>query len=379
MMKQLILILKSIYGFFRGNGGIQINVVSGPRALSNCGSAEWQVRWSLNNMGQTGWIIQHVKFVPEVTDCTGNEKTPVNSDGLEYWESWEVRNGGIWVGFATNGWAHHADTFRTANEGEGTKGKVSIIGRVRFYSNYNLTVPPWGYAVHQAGSLPTIQTRPTCWTDSGARKHELEVTWCCCPEGRFNTRTGTDTSRTDFIGVIRRLLGMIIKTVSIEKLPMNDQTFSKEVTNLIKLISEMPAWSDLFVDNKNERGNVPEFLQQIALVSTENIRQAMSAYVEISKNSEMGYDVSAMSRLYVLNRYLFNVPDKVESQKTRFGAFSGIPTEANTINELWPLSMNTNGKLILEGKFSGYFGESYLAVQEFDYFNELYGRRKMPG
>ncbi|MBI1927183.1 hypothetical protein HYR99_23440 [Candidatus Poribacteria bacterium] len=166
IIQRTILFFKAILGFFRGNGGLLINIVSGPRNLTNCGSAEWQVRWHLRNMRQTGWIIQHIKWKADVTDCSGNPRRPRNPDGLEFWEAWEVRNGRIWVGFASRGIAHRADTFRTVDEGEGTTGKITITGRVRFYRNYNLVVPPWGYTVPESGNLPTIRNRPRCWTDS---------------------------------------------------------------------------------------------------------------------------------------------------------------------------------------------------------------------
>lgn len=155
----------------------------------------------------------------------------------------------------------------------------------------------------------------------------------------------------------------------------SSEALSNEVEVLVEQISSMPAWSDLSSDNDEDRRQVIEILQAIARAPAEIIRQAVEAYIEQTARAEAGYDVSAMSRLYVLNRFLFNVPDKVELGRPRFGSFFGIPSEGNTVNELWPLSKGVDGKFVLDGQFGGYFGESYLAVQEFDHFNNEYGPR----
>lgn len=379
-MRKLIQILKDIWGFFRGNGGLKITVISGSRALMNCGSAEWQVQWSLKNMGKTGWVIQHVTWAANVTDCAGSDKQPHNSNGLEYWEAWEVKNGKVWVGSASRGIQHHADTYRTVDEGDGTKGKVIVTGRVRFYSNYNLAEPPWGHTVHAAGILPTVTSQPTCWTDSGANQHDMEVTWRCCPSGRFTTRMNTMLARTDFWGIIRRIFGFAVFLTKTGKgMDNSTEGLSKEVIGLIRLISEMPSWCDLPVDDTTDRKQILNTMQKIGEAPTQSVRQAMSAYVEEVKHTEEGYDVSAMSRLYLLNRFLFNVPFWAEPDRPGFGSFFGIPTEGNAVNELWPLSIGVDKQLILDGEFAGYFGESYLGVQEFDYFNENYGRREVQG
>jgi hypothetical protein len=155
------------------------------------------------------------------------------------------------------------------------------------------------------------------------------------------------------------------------------KALSNEVKELVEQISSMPAWSDFSSDNDEDRRQVIDILQTIARAPAERIRQAMEAYIEQTARAEAGYDVSAMSRLYILNRFVFNVPDKAELGRPRFGSFFGIPSEGNTVNELWPLSKGVDGRLVLDGDFGGYFGESYLAVQEFDHFNNEYGRRSV--
>jgi hypothetical protein len=160
-------------------GQLTIGVTQKAKSLTNCSSAEYKVQWSVSGK-QNGWVIQHVKFEANATDCAGKKQAPKNPDGLEYWEGWEVKKGQVYVGFASGGAKHQADTFRTADEGAGTKGTVSITGKVRFIKGYNLTVPPWGYTVPEALSLPTMKKQPKGWTDAGAQSHTMKIVWDCC-------------------------------------------------------------------------------------------------------------------------------------------------------------------------------------------------------
>jgi hypothetical protein len=106
--------------------------ISGPRALTDCGSAEWQVRWDLRNMRQNGWIIQYILWEADVTDCNGNPRRPRNPDGREFWEAWEVRNGRIWVGIASRSIAHRADTFRTVEKEKERQEKSRLPAELGF-------------------------------------------------------------------------------------------------------------------------------------------------------------------------------------------------------------------------------------------------------
>ncbi len=154
---------------------VGITVTQPAVSLSQRGSAEYKVKWSVGG-SKNGWVIQHVRFESAVQDTAG---TPVagNNGGLEYWEAWEVRNGSVYVGFASGGAAHSADTFRTINENAKTKGEARIIGKVAFIENYNLATPPWGYTVPAAGSLPTMTSAPAGWNEGGAQDHWMKVNY----------------------------------------------------------------------------------------------------------------------------------------------------------------------------------------------------------
>src|SRR5262245_15923535 len=151
-----------------------ISVVAAAAELTNTGSAEYRVRWSVPDPTANGWIVQHVRFTGAKFDAVG---TPVatNTTGAEYWEGWQVRAGRVFVGSSAT--PHNADTFRTVDEGAGTRGQLAITGRVTFLPGYNLREPPWGHTVPAAGALPTVTAAPPVWSDGFARLHRMQVTW----------------------------------------------------------------------------------------------------------------------------------------------------------------------------------------------------------
>lgn len=149
---------------------VTIAVKQAAMALSQRGSAEYKVQWSVGG-GKDGWVIQHVKFGGAVQNAAG----PVarNNADLEYWEGWQVRNGDVFVGSTAS--AHQTDTFRTISEDANTKGRVEIVGKVAFIEGYGLSEPPWGHTVAPAGALPTMTVAPTGWAGGSAQDHTMKV------------------------------------------------------------------------------------------------------------------------------------------------------------------------------------------------------------
>ena len=152
---------------------VTITVTQAAAALSQRGSAEYKVRWSVGG-GKNGWVVQHVKFQGAIQNAAGTA-VAANNSGLEYWEGWQVRNGNVFVGSSAN--AHQADTFRTVSEAAKTKGQVAIIGKVAFIEGYNLAEPPWGHTVAAAGALPTMTSAPDGWSDGAAQDHTMRVNY----------------------------------------------------------------------------------------------------------------------------------------------------------------------------------------------------------
>ena len=371
-MQILLRLLRCFIGFFTGNGGLTITTLTGPRRLSPCGSAEWQVRWGLAVRHATGWIIQHVRFEPDVRNCA-NEPIVGRNTVIEYWEGWRVVNGAIQVGFT--GHPHGSDTFRTPNSGEGTRGTYTIRGRVRFLAGYNLARPPWGHTFPQAGALPTMGTEPDGWTECGADVHTLAVNWVCCPEGRSPTEQTGTLRRTGFFAWLRRLFLRPFLFASMTERPAFDASrFSPEANELIALIADMPAWADLGEKDAEPRVQIVAVARQLLASPLEIVREAFHGYIALSESQESSYDVSAMSRLYVLNRLLFALPATTEPDQPRFASFAGVPVTENGLNELWPVAREDDVWSV-RGTFAGYFGEAYLALEEFDHFHQQFGLR----
>lgn len=375
LIRRILRLLLDLWGFLVGGNGVTITVVSGPTAITNCGSVEWRVHWGVDPM-RDGWIIQHVRFDADVRDCERNPRVPNNPDGLEYWEAWEVSGGSVWVGAANNGIPHVADTFRTADEGEGTRGTVIETGRVRFYERYDLREPPWGHTVRPAGALPTVTVEPQGVTDAGARDHSLTVEWICCPDEHKQTFT-TSIRKTGLLGIMRTLMSQKRSPLKIPA-PLNlssEIMKNPDIRTIVDMFRKMPAWSDTPTKNQEARKIIIQQLEQLLHQDTQMLRQAMQTYINEVSQKETGYDVAAMSKLYIINRYIFNVTEAASLDKRRFASFYNREDTQNTIHSLWPLSFTGEKKLELTGVFQGYFGESYLALQEFDYLLKEYGRR----
>ena len=153
---------------------VTISVTQAPQALSQRGSAEYKVRWSVGG-GKNGWVIQHVRWSAAIQDSSGRATGATNPDGLEFWEAWQVRNGNVFVGSSAS--AHSADTFRTINENANTKARSGSWARRPSWKGMTFREPPWGHTVAAAGALPTMTSAPAGWNDGGAQDHTLEVNY----------------------------------------------------------------------------------------------------------------------------------------------------------------------------------------------------------
>jgi len=93
------------------------------------------------------------------------------------------------------------------------------------------------------------------------------------------------------------------------------------------------------------------------------------------------------NKLWILNRYLFNVPEKYPRARARF-FFFGLPRPDDNqdyVNLMWPLGYTEDGRITLVGWYWFYkrgfmekaMGASYDAVGEFDYFRSTFGLRAL--
>jgi hypothetical protein len=141
---------------------------------------------------------------------------------------------------------------------------------------------------------------------------------------------------------------------------------------VVRILDSCPAWSD----SSAKTEDILSHLAQVSARESSVIRAGMERFVA-RHISQKTYDIASMSKLFVLNRFLFAVPEKVKVAAPFFGGFEGVPYNQSVMNVMWPLSFSDGGHIRLSGRYSGYSGDNYLAVQEFDFFLKKYGRRKL--
>jgi hypothetical protein len=158
---------------------------------------------------------------------------------------------------------------------------------------------------------------------------------------------------------------------------VHPQHTSKDMDELLLLqkLDACPPWASLDV---NDQQTVAVLMRALAFFQNcdyDVLRKVIARYVTIKTETEE-YDVESASRLFILNRYLFNVPEIAPISEPHFGGWV-IPHDDRTANRLWPFRLK-DGQLILIGGFQGYFGAKYDALGEFDFFRKVYGLRTLP-
>jgi hypothetical protein len=326
--------------------GLTIRVVDGPKVTANCGGALLTVEWQLAP-ADSGFVIQHVIFT--FGDFACNDRPITRPRTFEYFEAWEVKGGVVYAGRASASTrisaANGTDFFVLPDEGEGTKGTNRIDGHVRFLPNYTL---PNTFQRQKkgfpAGVLPASRTAPPGWSDAGADDHTLDVTWKCCPLAHIRpVAHGTPRPKS----MPKRILQ------SARCFPSND---------VAEIIRAVPPWAPV---ERAPLAEIQKHLDPLRKFPLSAIREGAELYVAYSVSTQH-YGVEEMGRLYLLNRYVLAIPERVpEDQDLSFGGWV-IPGD-ESIGSLWPFSFR-NGKLRLTERFHGYAGAPYDALGEFDYF-----------
>lgn len=142
------------------------------------------------------------------------------------------------------------------------------------------------------------------------------------------------------------------------------------------ILNGMHPWARIEKGDDELTKDIVADLNKICQYPVQEIRNAIQSFVDDCQKSDEGYTTDQMSKLYVLNRYLFELPVFEDLNEPRFAAIRGIPVENHSLNVLWPLEIGKNGELELSGIFKGYYGESYQAIKEFDHFKNKYGVRR---
>jgi hypothetical protein len=158
-----------------------------------------------------------------------------------------------------------------------------------------------------------------------------------------------------------------------ESTPVN--TSNPQVEQIVRRLRAAPAWSAMR-DVSAQGQPLLDACEEIAREETPTIRAAMAAYVSGESQVPGGTNIDAMSKVYVLNRVLFDVPGWRPLADARFfGGWVGVPQKEGRVDLLWPLSVTADGTLKLTGGPPGYSGDAYDALGEFDHFASRFGRR----
>lgn len=143
-------------------------------------------------------------------------------------------------------------------------------------------------------------------------------------------------------------------------------------------LERMPPWSRITATNSDPDSRV-KILSELEVVNrqdTQDLRQAVNLYWTREVISKPSDELEAASRLFVLNRYVFNVPEWIPQGSKGYGVWKGVPVQDGNINLMWPLSLR-EGHIDLLGNYAGYWGPPYLGLDEFDDFTSRYGRRNL--
>lgn len=149
----------------------------------------------------------------------------------------------------------------------------------------------------------------------------------------------------------------------------------RQINDIIRLIEKCPSWCHFRRNNKRMSRKILAQLDRISNYDSYLIRKAVDKYSRQQLTSlSRGNDVAC--RIYVLNRFIFAVPEDTPFEGRRFGGWTGRPESGGRINWLWPFSYDSYGRIELTYEYEGYMGHTYLALDEFDYFFRKFGRRK---
>src|SRR5262249_55725407 len=149
---------------------------------------------------------------------------------------------------------------------------------------------------------------------------------------------------------------------------------SDKVEVIVSQILDCPVWNEY--DENDLKKKESQIMKCLAKVADNDIVLIRSAVDLVFKKHDR--DSSVDAQVFLLNWYLFQVPEKSPIEDVLFGGWVGREVSQGKVNRLWPFSYDIQGGLRLTGSFQGYFGNGYRGLDEFDYFQKKFGLRKMP-
>jgi len=163
----------------------------------------------------------------------------------------------------------------------------------------------------------------------------------------------------------------------------------EQAQEILARLSKCQHWVSLREDDAEDRARVVATLEDIRVNFTlREIRLAAAKLgADLKRESPQWNRVE--EEFFVLNRYLFAVPQGYPRNKARFYGGFGFPTKGPGTFEplwheawvdlMWPLSHREDATIALTGTASGwYVGPLHDPVAEFDYFFRRFGAREFP-
>ena len=148
------------------------------------------------------------------------------------------------------------------------------------------------------------------------------------------------------------------------------------IYQILKTIKKCPDWTIVSANDTSARQKIMQCLDELSEKDTKYLRKAVEQCVAESSVDHDPPDYDGI--LYLINRYIFNVPGQPLSLDfPRLSCFWVGREDEWNLTEIWPFVMGPNGQLELECQFHGAEGSPYctFALEDFDTFNKKYGRR----
>lgn len=182
------------------------------------------------------------------------------------------------------------------------------------------------------------------------------------------------------------------------------------------LLAECPSWAGLQYrldgneseaeDNDKEfeakRGMIHRCVDQICHFSYNEIREGVQLYLDSNQSAAHQSRLDRLSRVFILEKYLFNVPEKWIPYRKVDQRIIDIPPEwmhddlrpdaftlsygwlgrpwnvyAKDVNLLWPWAFDKNGDLQIVEIYAGSRGPVVDPLVEFDHYHEVFGIREL--
>lgn len=351
----LVLLTISLITYFQGcddmsttpKSSMVIKNIEGPTNLV-CGGYKWAVQFILKIASpKGGYFVQEVTIKRKI-----NKECPTEYKDIDitYYEAWPVNAGKTNTTYAGLGFTHD-DVFMMPSMPQ-SEGNTDMTGTIKFFENITLPADfkernPQTYA----GILASSKTKPAFWDATDALDHDLDSDWDCCDDSSHTLLTTPDFA----------------KVTKPAKTPKGGLFFDQ--------VESVKAWTDGTEYSENDNYALLESATQIVAMTDAEIITGVADYSEYYA----GY-LPEMSKLYLILRYVYDVPDEVAIDDAfTYGGWMRPIEEisGSTYNMMWPLGWNETNMIVVDHTFMGYMGAKYDAPGELANFMENFSRREL--